>query len=311
MEFLSTSLKPSVAKKKPKTQGKVVPVMKKANPYNPVGARKPTASTPTPTQPNANMIGANAQETAMRNRAPVSTELNVSYESDPVLARIRAIGGQDVGNARTEAEALRKKAILDSGLTDVGREIGVDDATLQAAAANPFSTSATIQRTAQERGRALDESLNQQNLFYSGHRANELSELGRNTAEAQSNLGSSIRDLLGGINQGVTSAETAAARAEQEALEQVAEQARQDALQQAYLDALAGGGDLASELGMAPAPLTDVGGYAQSVYEPQQFISNETAQMAGVDPYYYDPYEEELAMLLAQNAIPGAGNRYI
>ena len=250
METLSTSLgkKP----KKKTTQGKVVPVMKQSNPYT-NRSWKPKA-TPAPARPNANQLGAQQQQRTIENQAPVSTALNISYESDPVLARIRAMGTQDVANARAEAEALRKQAIIDSGLTDVGAEIGVDQSTLQAAAANPFSTQATLQRTQQERGRQLDESMNQQNLFYGGHRATQLEDLARSGAQAQAGLQGDIRSLLGGINTGVTERETAAALAEQEALAQIAEQERQAALQQSFLDALYAPEvtDIGASLGAAP-----------------------------------------------------------
>lgn len=273
METLSTSLAPSVKRKNKKpTQGKVVPVMKPAKPYKPPVRSKPKTIVP-PVGRSANEVGVQAQQKAIETRTP-STQMNISYESDPVLARIRALGGQDVANARSQAEALRKQAIIDSGLTDVGAEIGVDPTTIQAAAANPFSTRATIERTGQERGRELDESLNQQNLFYGGHRATQLSDLARSQAEAMAGLNTDIRGLLGGINSGVMDAERGAALQEQEAIEAAAERERQAALEQAYLDALA-------DPGLAPEPnITDaLGGYPEGMaplpYDPTPVLSPE------------------------------------
>ncbi len=296
METLSTSLAPSVKKKKPKTtQGKVVPVMKQTNPYKPKAPKKPSSPLGQRVGASANQLGAQRQQEGLA-KSPVSTQLNVSYESDPVLARIKALGTQDVANARSEAEALRKKAIIDSGLTDVGAEIGVDQGTIQAAAANPFSTNAIIQRTQAERGRELDESLNQQNLFYGGHRANQLTELATSGAQQQAALQGDIRQLLGGINSGVTEAEQTAALAEQNAMAEAAENQRLADLQQSYIDALyPPEPDLASALG-APAAAS---------YAPQQFLPLDVAAMAGVDPYNYDPYEQAYQEALAQNSIYG------
>jgi hypothetical protein len=182
------------------------------------------------------MLGAQAQQSRIQSQSPVSTAISVNYESDPVLARIRALNSQSVGNAQSEAMALKKQAVIDTGLADVGAQIGLDAGTLEAARANPFSTSATIQRTAQERGRELDESLNQQNLFYSGHRAGQLGDLARNTAEAQSRTASDLRSLLGQADAGVLDAQQRAAAEEQAALEAAAEQARQDAYLQSLLN---------------------------------------------------------------------------
>jgi hypothetical protein len=346
METLSSSLKPSVKRKTaPKTQGKVVPVMKRANPYQPYAPKKPNASS-VQSPLTANAMGAAAQQAAIQNRAPVSTQLNVSYESDPVLARIRALGTQDVANARSEAEALRKKAIIDSGLTDVGQEIGVDQNTLQAAQQNPFSTRAELERAMQTRGRELNESLNQQNLFYGGYRADQLSDLARSGAQQQSALTGDIRGLLGGISQGVTTAEQEAARAEQAAIEQAAEDARIAALQQAYLDALnqpAQPPTIVDQLGggasvTPPAPVT----WNNEVYTPttesiaappSDFLLE---QLALASPSYQQPlpvpytpppiptyvneggyvvpdpiYEPDYAASNAVNIIPGADWRYL
>ncbi len=290
MTTLSATLKPSVKKKKAppgqarmqrsSTQGKVVPVNRKPkSPYKPIQANPNATGLGT-----ANQQGVNKQQAAIESRAPVSTQLNVSYESDPVLARIKALGTQDVANARAEADALRKKAIIDSGLGDVGAEIGLDQGTLQAAAANPFSTSATIQREQAARGRDLDESLNQQNLFYGGHRANQLTDLATSGAQQQAALQGDIRSLLGGINSGVTQVEQQTALREQEALEAQAEQQRQAALQQSYLDAL-----YAPDV--AEPPIADLLGGGEG------YIPYAGPQYEGL-PFQAMTPEEEIAMQL-------------
>jgi hypothetical protein len=183
----------------------------------------------------ANMLGAQKQQTDIQNRAPVSTQMAVSYESDPVLARIRALNQQTLANAQAEAESIKKKAVIDTGLADVGAQVGVDAGTLEAARSNPFSAAALLARESAERGRSLDEQLNQGNLFYSGHRANQLGELAFNTTQAQTGLANDLRSLLGQADQGVLMAQQQATMEEQAALEAAAEAARQEAFLQSLL----------------------------------------------------------------------------
>lgn len=234
MESLSTRLGSS--KKSTPTRPKLP-----RNPYAPqvsrVGATPRMSAAPAVQQNNlANILGMQ-QQTRNQGVAP-SLDIKPNFVSDPILARIQAMKGQNMANARTEAEALRKQAVIESGLADVGQEIGLDANTLEAARQNPFSAARKIQDTSVERGRELDEALNQGNLFFSGHRANELGRLGRNTAEAQTDLGSQLRSLLGGVSGNLLAIEQEQLAAEQEALERSAAEQRQAALMQAYLDSL-------------------------------------------------------------------------
>lgn len=276
--YLDSPLRPfsgKLKKRKPTAQGKVVPVTKSKNPYvkpTPGGGSGATV----PVARAGNQAGVDAQTRAQANRPAVSTDVEVNYESDPVLAKIKALGQQSVGNAQTEAAKLRKQAIIDTGLADVGAEIGLDAGTLQAARENPLSVAARIQRESALRNAQLDESLNQQNLFYSGYRGTQLGNLGRDVMEEQANLSRDLRAALGGIDQGVLDAQSEATAREQEAISNAAAAAQAAAQQQAFMEALlsvtapetAGGGapfdpmdELVdpSRLGAAPrAPLNPV-----------------------------------------------------
>lgn len=224
METLSETLGASVGKAAKRTTGRIIPVPKPKNPYVTQVNRARSSG-----QLSSNVgFGSNIPESltaalgmAAQNKPKpaVSTEIEAQgYESDPILARIKAIGAQNVANAEAEAAALRKQAILESGLGNVGAEIGVDPLTVQAANENPFGKRQALERTALERGRALDEQLNQGNLFYSGHRVNELGDLSRNTAEAQNSLSTELRKILGQIDSGVLSARAQAAEDEGEGI---------------------------------------------------------------------------------------------
>lgn len=224
-------------------KGKLFPVPKKKNPYvrpNPQGGSG-AVSTANPSSPSSQAQGSNAQQEKIQNKV-VPMTFTANYESDPVLARIKALGQQSVNNALTEAQALRKQAIIDTGFTDIGNEIGLDSGTLQAAASNPFSLKAQLAKDFETRGRDLDESLNQNNLFFSGYRANQLNELNQNQASAQYQAARDLRAALAGIDKGVLSAQEAAALQEQEAITEAAKAAQEQAYMDAFLNSLYGAG---------------------------------------------------------------------
>lgn len=224
------------------TKGKLVPVPKKKNPYikpQRGGGSGATSSPSSPTSGSINLAGSNAQQRALAAKPAVSTDLEVNYESDPTLARIKALGQQNVGNAETEAAALRKQAVIDTGLADVGQEIGLDAATIQAARENPLSVAARLAREQALRTQQLDESLNQQNLFYSGHRGTQLGNLGMDALAEQNQLVRDLRSALGGIDSGVLEARQNAALDEQVAMEEAAQRAHETAQQEAFNNALA------------------------------------------------------------------------
>jgi len=263
--------------------GSFAPVPKRKNPYvspKPGGGSSPTPGPATAPPANANLAGVAQQQRDILNKKPVSLDMEISYESDPVLARIKALGSQNVANAKSEAVALRKQAVLDTGLADVGQEIGLDSATVEAARLNPFSTSREIERSSAEAGRDLDESLNQQNLFYSGARVGKISDLALNTTRARTKLSGDLRLALAGIDSGVLSAEQAAAREEADVLEQVAAAERERAFQEQYLRILAGG--------QAP----------DSEYEVDQFSPMQTEPVT-VEPMQTEPVTVEPPLELA------------
>src|SRR6185295_3243957 len=79
-------------------KGKIVPVPKKKNPYvkpTPGGGSQPGASSSS----SLNKAGSDAQIRSLAAKPAVSTAIDVNYESDPTLARIKALGQQSVGDA--------------------------------------------------------------------------------------------------------------------------------------------------------------------------------------------------------------------
>jgi len=122
-----------------------------------------------------------------------------------------------VANAQTEAEQLRRKAVIDTGDTGIASELKFDPNTLSAAGQNPESIRAQIAREFAQKQKDLEEAFQSQNLFYSGAYADELGKLGQGRASAEASVGQRLRDLLAGIDSGVLESQETARQAELDA----------------------------------------------------------------------------------------------
>jgi len=228
-------------------------------------------------------LGLSRQQDSIQKTLP-STKISVDYNADPILQRIKALGSQDVANARSNAQAAKTQAFIDSGMADLASQLGADTTTVEAARNNPFGVHQKIQQQGQERGRGIDESLNQQNLFYSGARAKALADLAQSQAEAETNAGQDLRSILGQADQGVLDAQSAASAREADALAQAESQQAQADMQQAWMEALAGGGEQA-----APSPQSyDFGpdvpaGTVPDPYVP--IVNFDYNSVIGADPF--------------------------
>lgn len=184
------------------------------------------------------------QQTQNRQASTPSTSFQDTYNYDPIQTKIRALGTQSAADANTNAAQLRKEAAINQGDPELLRSLGFDQNTVDAASGNPQSLTAQLNLEYQNRQKQLAESMQNQNLFYSGEYQRNLLEMAKGKATAQGNLGQSLRDLLSGADTGVlNSSELARSTALQEAL--AAQQTARD--QAAY-------SDLIAQLGMVGAP---------------------------------------------------------
>jgi len=151
-----------------------------------------------------------------------SNQFGSTYDYDPILSKIQALSGQSVANAKTNAGQLRREAVIASGAVPVAKELGFQDADISAAQQNPESELAALQREFEARKAQLIEALNSQNLMYSGEYVQSLADLGQGRASAEGQIGSRLRELLGGIDAGVLDSEEAARQAELEAQQEEA-----------------------------------------------------------------------------------------
>ena len=126
-----------------------------------------------------------------------------SYESDPVLQRTRALGERTIAEAEADALRQRRQLALDYGDEQAARELGLSEADIAAAKANPFSARAKQAKAAHDQPVALDENLNKGNLFYSSARGTQQQNLSMALLEDQAGAARSFNEGAGGIAQGL------------------------------------------------------------------------------------------------------------
>lgn len=144
------------------------------------------------------------------------------YDADPILQKIRAMTGMQRQQAEAEALGQRKQVAIDFGDDTYARNVLGDENTARAAAANPHSVRARRKSEYGDLTRALEDDLNKRNLFYSGHRADELT---RGANEYQGRLydaGREQQGILDQIRQGLLAALLGADRQDMEAEEDAA-----------------------------------------------------------------------------------------
>lgn len=156
-----------------------------------------------------------------------------SYDADPVLNQIAALGVKQREQATADANKQRQQLAVEYGDPDLAARYG-DPALAAAAAQNPFSLTAQLAYDYQQQQRALDEALNKQNLFYSGERIQQSGELERERSSQAAAIANALRGQLSGIDTGLASA---FASADQNDL-----QAQIDAYNRALQVAIATGG---------------------------------------------------------------------
>lgn len=126
-----------------------------------------------------------------------------SFE-DPALAQIRALAARSRSEATARALAKKKQAAIEYG--DASGITGLDEATIEAARNNPFSVLKNTERAYTQGVASLEDALNKSNLFYSGHRGQELGKAA--TGYQQQKYGASTR-----FQAGITDIEDALAQA--------------------------------------------------------------------------------------------------
>lgn len=126
-----------------------------------------------------------------------------SFDYDPVISKIQSLGTQSVEGAQSNATALKREALINAGASDLGQALGVDQNTIDAAAANPFSTLAQMRKDQEQRRKGLAEALNEQNLYYSGEHERRLGADAEGYAGAMAAFYARLRELFGDAEAGI------------------------------------------------------------------------------------------------------------
>lgn len=197
-----------------------------ANPYAAQTAKQTTAY---PTYPTNTAAGSatttvakgSSAATASPAAPPAAAGSGVyDLSTDPIVQKIQALNAANYGQAVAGAQASAKQDLIDSGFDftsalaanpDLAATINsspigsvlTDQATGEAAAANPYSTAAGLLNTHNQNNTAISQGENDNNLFYSSDRGNQLGTEANNylgsVAGAQGSLASTLSGLLGGL----------------------------------------------------------------------------------------------------------------
>jgi hypothetical protein len=290
---LSTTLS-SASANRAGSQASSYPVPKLSNPYLKLGAQTNFGSSGGSGQQG---LYAGLLQSGQFQRPTPSTEFQTQYNFDPVLAKLSALGEMSIANARTEAANAKKQALIDAGSEEIAKGVGADENTLGAAKANPFSTQALLMKEYADRQRQMDESLNANNLFYSGERVRQMGELERGRAQAETQFGGNLRGLLSQIDAQLQAAE------EQELLRQIEAQIAAAGNSPYSGGGFGGGGGAPVPPGGAPLPPpTDPALGSFSGFTPSQPVGMESPGAMYIPSLGFrapvDPYDEALAAAL-------------
>lgn len=152
------------------------------------------------------------------------------FDTDPILQQIRALGQRSVAGAEAAEIAGRKQTLIGFGYDPTLAALYPDQSTAEAARQNPFSIVAELGRQHTERGRDLNENLNQRNLFYSGHRAKALGDEQHQYLGEQVGAQQNLQAHLGELSTAVLAAKQAQAEREVEAQQAAYERAIEQGL---------------------------------------------------------------------------------
>lgn len=136
-----------------------------------------------------------------------SSEYVASFDYDPAMQSISALGNMSAEQAQNEGTNLQRQLFIDAGAPDIAAEYGADPNTIEAARQNPFSSLAKLRKDYAKRGSDLTENLNMSNLFYSSERAKKLKEQEEGRSEGESRFIAGLRKMVGAAAKSVLDAQ--------------------------------------------------------------------------------------------------------
>lgn len=150
---------------------------------------------------------------------PAASPPTYDYLTDPILVQVNATQGMAIAQAQASALAQQKAALIAYGDPNLAMSVLGDQATADAAAANPTSTLATMAATNATNVRGINETENKSNLFYSSDRGYQQGLSQQTYLANQASAASGLQSSLGGISTQLLASEQAAYNAEAQAQE--------------------------------------------------------------------------------------------
>lgn len=202
------------------------------------------------TQPGAAAIqpGAVAPPPA----APAPPTGQYDYSTDPIYQMIMAQQGLAIQQAQSASLAQQQQALIAYGSPSLAMALLGDQNVASAAAANSSSTLAQLAATNQQNVRGINNTENQNNLFYSSDRGYQLGLNQQAYLNNQSSAASNVQGNLSSIQAQLLAQEQAAYNAEaqgaQDAYNRAIAQAQAAAQSQSFASPQSGGGG-------SPAPV--------------------------------------------------------
>lgn len=154
------------------------------------------------------------------------------YRADPDYLNTVALNQQEMNAYKAWTTDQQKRLLLGFGSQALAQQILGNDPfvnTISSDPANSMSTLAQIARSFTEANTTLNNQLNDQNLWYSSHRANELARLGQEQVAANAQAEGEVRAGLGELAAAMLSKEAGLRARLAEAERLARERAREEA----------------------------------------------------------------------------------
>jgi len=156
---------------------------------------------------------------------------NIDYSNDPILARVKALAEESMGQANADARANRTRLAIGLGDPELVDKLGLGSDVRKQAAENTFGTFQELSRQLDRRN-VFDITGNlsdKHNLFYSTERGRQLGLSGEQYLRDKSQATNAVQGQLATISQQLIAAKMAAQaqiiQAEQDAYSRALQQA--------------------------------------------------------------------------------------
>lgn len=174
----------------------------------------PTTNYPTGMQPHETAQTLGVPPAPTQPAAPTRPAIdfsNLDYSNDPILARIRALAEESIGQANADARANRTRLAIGLGDPDLVDKLGLGNKVKEQASNNTFGTFQELDRQLGRRNVGINSDMSDKaNLFYSTARGRNLGLSGEQFLRDRSTATNAVQGQLATIAQQLLQAKMAA-----------------------------------------------------------------------------------------------------